>query len=52
MLAHKWSTLQIIYLFTGERTQAEAHFLQKVQGAQATQSDTIQEEQGKACLPG
>lgn len=39
-------------LISGERTQAEAHILQEVQSAQASQSDTVQEEQGEACGAG
>lgn len=44
--------IKIIIFILGERSEAEAYFLQKVQSAQATQSYSVQEEQGKACLSG
>lgn len=38
--------------FSGERAEAEAHFLQEVQSAQAPQSISIQKVQGTTGRPG
>lgn len=41
----KFVTLLIwILMFLGERSKTKAHFLQKVQGPQATQSNSIQKK--------